>query len=78
LQYPFSILAFSMGVPKEDIFTVAGLMAKKMFIHEMLAYQELGYAIRFRESAILNGTFDCYRNGTCSYEGTVLWNVSLI
>lgn len=74
LQYPFSILSFSMGVPSEDIFTVAKLMAKKMFIHEIVAYEELGYAIKFRESAILNGTFDCYRNGTCPYEGTVLWN----
>jgi hypothetical protein len=67
-----------MGVPSEDIFTVAKLMAKKMFIHEMVAYEELGYAIKFRESAILNGTFDCYRNRTCPYEGTVLWNVCYI
>jgi hypothetical protein len=49
-----------------------------MFIHEIVAYEELGYAIKFRESAILNGTFDCYRNGTCPYEGTVLWNVCCI
>ena len=67
-----------MGVPSEDIFTVARLMAKKMFIHEMLAYQELGSAIKFRESAILNGTFDCYRNETCPYEGIILWNVCLL
>ena len=64
-----------MGVPSEDAFMVAKLMAKKMFIHEMLAYQELGHAIKFREAAITNGTLEFYRNGTYPYEGTVLWNV---
>jgi nucleoside permease NupC len=41
-----------MGVPSEDIFTVAKLMAKKMFIHEIVAYEELAYAMPMQLSFV--------------------------
>ena len=68
-----------MGVDREDVLTVAKLLAKKMFIHEMVAYAELGNAITFREQIIKNGTFELYRNGTYSlpFRGPVIWNVIL-
>lgn len=66
-----------MGVNSEDSFTVARLLAIKVFINEFVSYQELGYAINFREEIIRNGTFELYHNGTypLPFRGPMIWNV---
>jgi nucleoside permease NupC len=66
-----------MGVEREDSFTVARLLAIKVFINEFVGYQELGTAINFREEITRNGTFELYHNGTYKipFDGPMIWHV---
>lgn len=50
LGYIFSPLTFVMGVPKEDVFTVGGLLGQKIVLNEFVAYSRL--------SEIMKGTAD--------------------
>ncbi|RNA39672.1 solute carrier family 28 member 3-like [Brachionus plicatilis] len=61
LFYPF---AFLMGVSLTDAKSVSKLIGIKMFVNEFAAFDELGKAIRFRDSIIASGEFDAYKNGT--------------
>ena len=66
-----------MGVEREDAFTVARLLAIKVFINEFVSYGELGNAINFREEIVRNGTFELFHNGTypLPFKGPMIWNV---
>lgn len=57
---------FYQGVSSSDVKNVSKMIGIKMFVNEFAAFEELGKAIRFRESIKLNGTFDLYKNGTLS------------
>jgi CNT family concentrative nucleoside transporter len=42
----FSVFAWTMGVPSEDIFTIGSLMGTKMVINEFVAYSNLAPLIK--------------------------------
>lgn len=69
-----------MGIPVEDCLTAGKLIGLKTFINEFVAYEELGKIIIFRKEAILNNTFELYRNGTMSLPNSqeILWNVFIV